>query len=400
MDLFRRWVHVTFFAGLLLRLYLVSGLRDPDVEMEETRQATHMDTGMKEDRDTHMDIEMNEDRATQMDIEMKEEDPNVQPLPNPVVEDPLYLQLKFRWPFQSQTHIRKEALGQICLRVMQKVHNVYGVKVANLCKRGRCPPEEFGIRLQYKRALLGEKGGFDYLAEGPLKMALSSVTAQMAPFFAQCMDRKIPGSNWRTQPNWSVVSAALARFYGVGNCGEMADLALTEATHWAALLGFSVESLGGVNYDHAWTVFNRDPAATNLWQPAQWNDDAVICDNWLGEAIDPKGVITNINQPRNPNLTPMQRLELIGHSNYLHEIMPSVSVLRTDTAVPHTTRISATSQQLLDQLPGTKAEDVYLWNNPTAECAVETDREVSKYLQQIPQAAPWLRIFHSHQRSV
>jgi len=387
MGLFHRKVRgATLFAGTLLSLYLVSGVRrdhevDPNMDIEMEEQPIHL---------------ANPTHTPETDVEMEEEEVIQQPTQNPVVGDALYLQLKHNWHMLAATHVRKEALGQICLRVMEKVHNVYGVKVANLCNKGQCPPEEFEIRLRHKRTPLGATGAFDYLADGRLKQALTAVTTQMPPFFDQCMGRKTGGSSWRAQPAWSVVSAALARFYGVGNCGEMADLALTEATHWAALFGFNVESLSGGNYDHAWTVFNRDPT-TDLQWPAQWNQDAVICDNWLGLAVDPKDVITNINQPKNPNLTPMQRLELVGRgSKYLHEVMPGADILRADTSVPHATHISATSQQLLGLLPGTKAENLNLWATPTAECAAETDREVNKYLQNIPEAQPWLRIFHRY----
>merc|ERR1719468_604355 len=55
----------------------------------------------------------------------------------------------------GDSHARKAALGQVCLRVMERVHNVYGVRVANLCKKGRCPPAELELRLKYKRTLLG-----------------------------------------------------------------------------------------------------------------------------------------------------------------------------------------------------------------------------------------------------
>merc|ERR1719195_848066 len=223
------------------------------------------------------------------------------------------------------------------------------------------------------------------------------MTTKMAPFFGQCMDRKTSGTSWRTQPLWSVVSAALARYYGVGNCGEMADLALTEATHWAALLGFKVESMAGDNYDHAWTVFNRNPDTDVQW-PSRWNEDSVICDNWLGQAIDPKDVITNINQPRNPNLTPMQRLEIVASqgSRYLHEVMPGADILRADAEVAHATQISATSQQLCGLVSGT-ADAVDFWATPTAECAAETDRAVHQHLQNTPEAQPWLRVFHQWQ---
>jgi len=194
-----------------------------------------------------------------------------------------------------------------------------------------------------------------------------------------------------------VLSATLARFYGVGNCGEMADLAFTEATHWAALLGFSVESLVGENYDHAWTVFNRDPT-TDINRPADWNDDAVICDNWLGKALDPKNRITDVNQPKNPHLSHLQRLHLIDQASYLHEVMPGANIFRADTTLPHATQIQATSQQVFGLLPqGTQAENINLWDsNPTAECAAATDREVNAYLQQVPEAQPWLQVFHSY----
>lgn len=383
MDLFCRKVHgVTLLAGTLLSLYLVSGVRE-------------LDPGMDIEMDGSLSKTPIPEKKQDMDVEMEEEP--IQQRRNPVVQDVLYQQMKDNWHMHGSTHVRKEALGQVCLRVMERVHNVYDVRVANLCRRGRCPPEELGIRLKYKRALLGATGAFDYLADGTLKQALNTVTTQMAPFFGQCMDRTTSGNTWRSQPGWSVVSAALARFYGVGNCGEMADLALTEATHWAALLGFRVESLAGENYDHAWTVFNRNPTTDVQW-PSRWNDDAVICDNWLGQAINPKDMITDINQPRNPNLTPMQRLEIVdnGGSRYLHEVMPGANVLRDDTQVPHTTQVSATSEQLLGLWSGTQAENVDLWANPTAQCAAETDREVNNYLQKIPEAQPWLRVFQQH----
>merc|ERR1719210_1395469 len=107
-----------------------------------------------------------------MDVEMEEV--KVQQPQNPVVGDALYLKLRHNLQMLVAPRDRKEALGQICLRVMEKVHNVFGVQVANLCKKGRCPPKEFEIRLKYKRALLGAKGAFDYMADGSLKQALNT----------------------------------------------------------------------------------------------------------------------------------------------------------------------------------------------------------------------------------
>lgn len=305
---------------------------------------------------------------------------------------------------------KKQILGEVCHSVIQRARE--GVRIANLCttdlRTGQqsCPPAELPVRLGYARALLQ---GMGMPVWDPNVPSLINNAFQALPqIFHNCMATKTGylNSPWTSEPGRSLVQATLAKYYGVANCGEMAALVFTEATHWAFLLGnFPVEAAGGINYDHAYTIFNRY-FLTDFQQPALWNDDAVICDGWLGYAVDPKSVIQEPEEATSPLLTEKQRRETVGRSRFLYNTMPNAGVSRTDPSQPHATSVVANSQALTDLAAkrGYTAQALNLWDDDLAvaarDCAGETDRQVKAYLlgSGLPNAQYWVQVFMGGQQ--
>eukprot|EP00747_Dinoflagellata_sp_TGD_P209826 gnl/TRDRNA2_/TRDRNA2_83201_c0_seq1.p1 gnl/TRDRNA2_/TRDRNA2_83201_c0~~gnl/TRDRNA2_/TRDRNA2_83201_c0_seq1.p1 ORF type:complete len:392 (-),score=55.16 gnl/TRDRNA2_/TRDRNA2_83201_c0_seq1:104-1279(-) len=318
---------------------------------------------------------------------------------NPVTADPLYMQILQQQQFLSPAG-KKQALGEICKHVVDKVRRQFDVRVTNLCftqPNGvqSCPPVELPIKLAYMRALQNGHG-LDVPGNPVLHGALQQAFWNMPPYFAQCVQSRVPGVNLNAAPYFTVIRAALSRFYGVGNCGEMADLVFTEATQWSALLNFRLEAVGGENYDHAWTAFNRNPY-TDISQPATWNEDAVICDGWLGVPFDPKHVVRHPLEASNPNLTPAQRAWTVGRSHFLHNTLPTAGVTRSNADYMHSTHLTATGDQVMQVLPPGAAANMDMWHSDlvqaATQCAAQTDQEVAKFLQAVPGAYQWVAAF-------
>lgn len=80
-----------------------------------------------------------------------------------------------------------------------------------------------------------------------------------------------------------------AKMHSAGNCGELSNLAL----NFLRKNNVNAESFKIVNGDHAFVVINRKPNSDPN-NPADWGDEAIICDPLLGCCYSAKEIFSKL----------------------------------------------------------------------------------------------------------